>query len=76
MTDILHVLGEGRVPPRPPVRHDPTRPDDPPAGASFVDRVTAQSDPQTRRAAGLQTLFDHGQLGGTVTCRSCRWIRV
>lgn len=34
-------------------------------GPDFVDRVTAQSDRKTGVLRSLQTLFDHGRLGGT-----------
>jgi len=34
-------------------------------GPDFVDRVTAQSDRRPGVLRGLQTLFDHGRLGGT-----------
>jgi len=34
-------------------------------GPDFVDRVVAQSDRKPRVLRGLQTLFDHGRLGGT-----------
>lgn len=34
-------------------------------GPDFVDRVTAQSDRKGGTLRGLQTLFDHGRLGGT-----------
>ena len=34
-------------------------------GADYVDRVVAQSDRKPGVLRGLQTLFDHGRLGGT-----------
>ena len=34
-------------------------------GPNFVDQVTAFSDRNPRVLRGLQTLFDHGRLGGT-----------
>jgi len=34
-------------------------------GADYVDRVTALSDRKTGVLRSLQTLFDHGRLGGT-----------
>ena len=65
MTDILHVLGDEAeflldhrcdTIPRDLI-HLP--------GPDFVDRVTAQSDRKPGVLRGLQTLFDHGRLGGT-----------
>lgn len=34
-------------------------------GPDFIDRVTAHSDRKVGVLRGLQTLFDHGRLGGT-----------
>lgn len=36
-----------------------------PPGPDFVDRVVSQSDRNPRVLRSLQTLFDHGRLGGT-----------
>ncbi len=65
ITDIGAYLGDEREGRFWHTLHDLQGATAPPAGLDFVDRVVALSDRPTPVLRSLQTLFDHGRLGGT-----------
>jgi class I fructose-bisphosphate aldolase len=65
MTDIVAILGEEADSLLGHTCTGITKDQLYPPGPDFVDRVVSQSDRNPRVLRSLQTLFDHGRLGGT-----------